>query len=141
MNADRRVVARVCIELLKECDAIGLIRDESHLMLVESISHLKAQEYWQLKNQEKHEGKNVATDLQLSISRVALPALEAASAALEADDYTEVIYQLHLAVTTDGKAPTAASRNDLRKARSSGKLATSPSGARSRKRVRDGNPG
>lgn len=108
MNKDRRVIAQICIELLKECNETGLINDDSHVALTDAVKHLTAQEFWQIKNQERHEGKNATTDSQLSICRVALPALEQAARELgkTEPDYTAVIDHLHLAITTDGTVPS-----------------------------------
>lgn len=103
LNVDRRAAAKVCIELIKECSEIGEMSETSHGVLAETLKVLQAQEYWQLKNQERHEGKNDPTDKQIAISRVALPALEAAAKALDAEDYNEVLTQLELAVSTEGK--------------------------------------
>lgn len=105
MNADRRHLGHVCIALLMECNHIGEIADASHTKLSEALKHMQAQEYWQLKNQERHEGKNASTDTQLAICRLALPALEAAAKALAEDDFTEVIRHLTTAITTDGTVP------------------------------------
>ncbi|QWS69722.1 hypothetical protein SEA_WILLIAMSTRONG_55 [Microbacterium phage WilliamStrong] len=105
MNADRRHLGHVCLALLVECNHIGEISDSSHTKLTEALKHMQAQEYWQLKNQERHEGKNASTDTQLAICRAALPALEAAAAALAEDDFTEVIRHLTTAITTDGSTP------------------------------------
>lgn len=105
MNADRRVTAQVCIALLEECNHTGLIGDSTHLVLTDAIKSLTNAEYWQLKNQERHEGKNASTDTQLAICRVALPALESAKAAWDNDDFDAVIMHLKTAVTTNGKKP------------------------------------
>lgn len=110
MNVDRRATARVCIELIKECSDIGEMSDASHKALADALKQMQSQEFWQLKNQERHEGKNEPTDRQIAISRVALPALEAAVKALAEDDYNEVLDQLTLAVTTEGEAPKKRSR-------------------------------
>lgn len=105
MNKDRRVTAQVCIELLKECSEFGEMTEASYQALNEAIAVMKAAEYWSLRNQERHAGKNEATDLSIAVSRVALPALEKALAALQAEDYDTVITQLTVATTTDGTAP------------------------------------
>lgn len=110
MNADRRMIGQVCIALLHECNEIGLIADASHVAVTDALKHLQQAEYWQLKNQERHEGKNATTDDQLAICRVALPALEAAITAWNQDDFGEVITQLSLAITTDGKRPRKSRR-------------------------------
>ena len=106
MNKDRRHAAQLAIELLKECSAVGLISDDSHVAVTDTLKHLQQAEYWQLRGQEKHAGKNPSTDSQIAICRVALPALEAAVTAWETDDFDAVIDQLTLAVTTDGTVPT-----------------------------------
>lgn len=105
MNADRRDTAKACIALMQECSFIGEISDSSHVALVEIVKHLEQSEFWQLKNQERHEGKNEPTDKQIAICRVALPALQTASAALKDDDFDTVVQQLTLAITTDGTMP------------------------------------
>ena len=112
MNADRRASCQVCIELIKECSLIGEMSDASHKALEEVINGMKKAEYWSLRNQSKHEGRNPSTDQQIAVSRVALPALEAAATALANEDYTEVVDQLMLAVTTDGKVLKKSSRKD-----------------------------
>lgn len=117
MNTDRRKACEVTIALLVECHHIGLISDESHLAITDTLKHLQQQEFWQLRNQEKHEGKNASTDTQLAICRVALPALDAAIVAWNADDFEEVIRQLTLAASTNGKAPEKTSRKGLRSTR------------------------
>lgn len=99
------MTAHVCIALLKECNEIGLIGDDSHVALTDALKGLVQAEYWQLKNQEKHAGKNDSTDKQIAISKVALPALEEAVAALAEDDFVTVLLQLTIAVTTDGTLP------------------------------------
>ncbi|QCW22324.1 hypothetical protein SEA_CHEPLI_56 [Microbacterium phage Chepli] len=105
MNADRRQIGHVCLALLVECNHFGEISDSSHTKLSEALKHMQSAEYWQLKNQERHEGKNASTDSQLAICRAALPALEAAVAALAEDDFNEVIRHLTTAITTDGSTP------------------------------------
>lgn len=117
MNADRRQIGRVCIALLMECNHNGLIADESHVAISESLVHMQTAEYWQLKNQEKFEGKNVSTDKQLAVCRVALPALEAALKAWNRDDFEETIKQVHLAITTDGTGAKKTRKKGLRKPR------------------------
>lgn len=102
MNVDRRATAAVCIALLQECNESGLISDASHVALTDTLKSMQAAEFWQLKNQSRHEGKNEPTDKQIAICRVALPALEAAVAALAEDDFMEVLMQLTIAITTDG---------------------------------------
>jgi hypothetical protein len=102
LNVDRRATAQVCIALLKECNEIGLISDASHVALTETLTTMRSQEFWQLRNQERHEGKNEPTDKQIAIARIALVALESAVEALAKDEFEEVIAQLTLAVTTDG---------------------------------------
>lgn len=114
MNADRRLTARVCVALLEECNQTGLISDESHDVISEAIKVLNTAEYWQIRNQERHEGRNASTDTQLAICRVAAPALEAALAAWNRDDFTEVIKQLTIAITTDGKPPAKPRRRKRR---------------------------
>jgi hypothetical protein len=117
VNTDRRQACEVTIALLVECHHVGLISDESHVAVTNMLHHLQRQEFWQLKNQEKHEGKNASTDTQLAICRVALPALDAAIKAWDNDDFDEVIRQLSLASTTDGSTPKKTSGRGLRKAR------------------------
>lgn len=114
MNADRRMIGQVCISLLHECNEIGLIADASHVAVTDALKHLQQAEYWQLKNQERHEGKNASTDAQLAVCRVALPALEAAVAAWNKDDFSEVIDQLNVAITTDGKKPRKSRKKSSR---------------------------
>lgn len=117
MNVDRRATAQICIALLKECAEVGEISDESHVALEEVLKTMRNQEYWQLKNQSKHEGKNAPTDKQIAISRVALPALELAVEALDQGDYHTILDQLILAITTDGATPKEKSKGGLRKVR------------------------
>lgn len=105
MNTDRRQIAQICVELIRETAEVGEMSERAHQALVEAVKHLQAQEYWQAKNQEKHAGKNPSTDKQLAICRVALPALELAAEALQQEDYSTVIDQLELASTTDGEVP------------------------------------
>lgn len=102
MNGDRRHTAAVCADLIKECLEIGEITETSHATLTEAIKSMTSAEFWQLKNQERHAGKNAATDKQIAICRVALPALEEAGKALAAGDMRKVIRKLDLARTTDG---------------------------------------
>jgi hypothetical protein len=96
-------VALVCIELIEECGEVGTMSDRAHVALVEAVQHLQKAEYWQLKNQERHAGKNAATDKQIAICRAALPALEQAVEALGSENYSRVIKLLSLAATTDGE--------------------------------------
>lgn len=117
MNADRRYIGRICVELMKECNESGLISDTSHVALLEAIKHLRSSEHWQLQNQLKHEGKNESTDKQIAICRVALPALESAVSAIEADDFMGVIEHLTLAITTDGTTPQTRVKKSLAKRR------------------------
>lgn len=91
--------------------------EASHAALTAAVKHLRTSEYWGLRNSLKHEGKNEATDRNIAVSQVALPALEAAVEALEAEDYNDVIDQLTLAVTTDGTVPKKSSTKGLRKNR------------------------
>ena len=105
MNVDRRAAGNICIALLREVQGTGEISEQSHVALVTAIRTIQNSEYWQIKNQERHEGKNSSTDTQLAIARVAHPALEAALKAVEDDDYAEVLHQLEIAVSTDGTKP------------------------------------
>jgi len=105
LNADRRQTGKVVVALLVECNEIGLINDDSHVAVTDAIKSLQQAEFWQLKNQEKHEGKNASTDQQLAVCRIALPALEKAWEAWNADDFAAVITNINLAITTDGAAP------------------------------------
>jgi hypothetical protein len=114
MNADRRHTGSVCIALLLECHHIGEISDESHTTISEALSSMQQAEYWQLKNQERYEGRNASTDQQLRVCRVALPALEAALAAWNQDDFDTTIEQLRLAVTTDGTTQKKTRKKGLR---------------------------
>lgn len=116
MNADRRQTAQVCVALLMECHEIGLISDASHLAVTDALKSLQAAEFWQLRQQEKHEGKNDSTDKQIAVCRIALPALDAAVKAWNDDDFEEVIIQLRLAATTDGTAPRKQRQQRARKA-------------------------
>lgn len=94
---------------------MGEISDESHVALEEVLKTMRNQEYWQLKNQSKHEGKNAPTDKQIAICRVALPALELAVEALDQGDYHMVLDQLTLAITTQGEVQEEKSKRGLRK--------------------------
>jgi hypothetical protein len=105
LNVDRRGQAQLCIELMKECNTWGEISQASYDALVASVTAMKNAEYWSLRRQEPHAGKNESTDKQIAVSRVALPALEAALEALKTDDFNMAIEQLTLAVTTEGEAP------------------------------------
>lgn len=89
--------------------------EASHVALTAAVKHLQFQEYWQIKNQEKHAGSNPSTDKQISISRVALPALELAVEALVNEDYNTVLDQLVLASTTDGEVAKKTSKKNLRR--------------------------
>lgn len=111
MNGDRRHIGKVCVALLHEGHANEIIHDSSHVALVEAVKHLQNQEFWQLKTQSKHEGKNASTDTQLAICKIALPALELAVAALETDDYAAAITHITLAIETDGTVPAKTRRN------------------------------
>lgn len=115
MNKDRRATAQVCIELIKECAEVGEMSEASHAALKEAIKTMQSAEYWSLRNQSKHEGKNESTDAGIRISRVALPALEAATVALSEDNYDVVVEQLYLAVTTDGTTPQTRVKKSLRR--------------------------
>lgn len=105
MNATRRILGNVIIALLSECSESGLISDENHLTATNAIHHLKQEESYQLRAQEKHKGTNASTDKQIAISTVALPALEKAWDAWNQDDFVECISQLTLAIETDGTVP------------------------------------
>lgn len=105
MNADRRIVGKVIVELLNEGYANGEISDQAHEVLGETLTHLQKQEYHQLRAQEKFEGKNASTDKQIAICRVALPALEAAVHAYNSDDFVKCITEVKLAIETDGTVP------------------------------------
>lgn len=102
MNADRRIVGKVLIELLVEGDHHGSISDQAHALIGETLLHLQKSEYHQLRAQEKFEGKNASTDKQIAICRVALPALEAAVQAYNGDDFVQCITEVKLAIETDG---------------------------------------
>lgn len=103
MNADRRMIGRVLIELLNEGHHNGEISDQAHAMIGEALAHLRHAEYHQLKAQEKYEGQNPTTDKQVAICRVALPALEKALEGYNADDFQQCATEIKLAITTDGK--------------------------------------
>jgi hypothetical protein len=105
VNGDRRATGQVCIELIKECAEIGEMSEASHTALTNALRSMVQAEYWSLRNQLPHLGKNPSTDQGIAVSQVALPALEAASAALAADDYDTLVDQLQLAITTDGAKP------------------------------------
>lgn len=94
---------------------MGEMSESAHEVLTDAIKHLQAQEFWQTKNQERHAGNNPSTDKQLAICRIALPALELAAEALVQEDYSMVIDQLTLAITTDGSALEKSSKKGLRK--------------------------
>lgn len=117
MNADRRATGQVCIELMKECSEWGEMSEASYKALVAALDTMQRAEYWSLRNQLPHEGKNAGTDTSIAISRVALPALEAAKEALKKEDYNTVIDQLTLAVTTNGEVPKKTSKKGLAKTR------------------------
>jgi hypothetical protein len=117
VNADRRATGQVCIELMKECAEWGEMSDASHAALVQAVTLMKTAEYWSLRKQEPHAGKNPSTDTSIAVSRVALPALEAAVEALEKDDFNTAIDQLHLAITTNGEPIQKKSKKSLVKAR------------------------
>lgn len=115
MNADRRHTGQLLIQLVIECsESHAGMSDETHLYATTALHALQTSEYWQLRNQEKHEGKNASTDQQLSVCRVALPALEAAVKAWNNDDFETVITQLSLAITTDGTVPREKRKRGLR---------------------------
>lgn len=113
MNKERRALGRTLIALLEARSEIGEIDDTTHEVISESIALLQNTEYWQLQNQQRHEGSNASTDQQLAICRVALPALEEALKAWNADEYERTITNITIAVETDGK-PT---RRKARRAR------------------------
>lgn len=102
MNATRRLLGATVVSLLLECNESGTISDENHLTATNAISHLKQEESYQLRAQEKHAGKNDSTDKQIAICEVALPALEKAWAAWNNDDFVAVIGHITLAIETDG---------------------------------------
>lgn len=106
MNSDRRVTARVIIELLKECSMIGEMQQASYDMIREALESMRVAEYYQHKRQLKYAGKNESTDTQIRICEVALPALERAEKALEQDDFDKVITLLEKAINADGTKPT-----------------------------------
>lgn len=110
MNEHRRHTGHITIALLMECNHNGIIGDEAHLAITDALVHMQREEYHQEKAQSKHEGKNVTTDKQLAICRVALPALEDAVAAWHRDDFGTVIEKLKLAITTDGTKPKVKAR-------------------------------
>lgn len=112
MNKDRRATAQVCVELIKECAAVGEMSEASHVALADALKTMQAGEYWSLRNMSKHAGRNESTDAQIAVSEVALPAIEEAVVALEAEDYNTVIDLLSLAITTEGKKT---SKKGLRK--------------------------
>jgi len=85
--------------------------------LVNALQVMKQEEYWSLRNQSKHAGKNPSTDVQIAISEVALPALEAAVQSISEDDYNGVLDHLNLAVTTDGTKRKKNIKKDLVNAR------------------------
>lgn len=116
MNADRRHTGQLLIQLVIECSESNRgMSDETHLLATTALHSLQTAEYWQLKNQERHEGRNASTDAQLSVCRVALPALEEAVKAWNSDDFDAVIAQLTLAITTDGSVPREKRKKGLRK--------------------------
>jgi hypothetical protein len=115
LNADRRSTGQVCIELLKECSYHGEMSEASHAALVEAVKLMKQAEFWSLRRQEPHEGKNASTDAGIAISRVALPALENAARALADEEYDTVVEALTLAITTDGTTPPKRRSSDVRK--------------------------
>jgi len=95
----------VCIQLVAEGAARGELSDDAHEVLEKAVKAMRQAESWSLRNQERHAGKNQTTDTSIAISRVALPALERADAALAVGDYGQVIRQLNIAATTDGQKP------------------------------------
>jgi len=110
VNENRRHTGHITIALLMECNHNGIIGDEAHLAITNALVHMQREEFHQEKAQSKHEGKNVTTDKQIAICRVALPALEDAVAAWNKDDFGTVIKKLQLAITTDGTAPKPKTR-------------------------------
>lgn len=105
MNADRRIVGRVLLELLNEGHYHGEISDQAHEVIGETLAHLRTAEQYQLKAQEKYEGNNASTDKQIAICRVAMPALASATAAYNTDDFIGVVRYVKLAIETDGTVP------------------------------------
>lgn len=118
MNADRRIVGKVVVELLNEGHTHGEISDQAHEVIGETLVHLQKQEYHQLRAQEKFEGKNASTDKQIAICRVALPALEAAVAAYNSDDFMECVVKVKLSIETDGTVPKVRRKREDRRGRS-----------------------
>lgn len=99
MNADRRATAAVCIALINEGIEAGELRGESHVALEHALKTMRQNEFWSLKSQSAHAGSNASTDGSIAISKVALPALEAAESALVKGDYVAVAEKLDLAAT------------------------------------------
>ena len=118
MNATRRLLGAAVVSLLIECNESGTISDESHLAATNAIKHLKAEEGYQLRAQEKHAGKNESTDKQIAICSVALPALEAAWDAWNNDDFDTVITNVRIAIETDGTVPKERKKREDRRGRS-----------------------
>lgn len=115
MNAHRRQTGHITIALLIECNHNGIIGDEAHLAITDTLVHMRQEEYHQLRAQEKHEGKNATTDKQIAICRVALPALEEAVKAWNKDDFETVITKLRVAISTDGVVPTPPKKTKIRR--------------------------
>lgn len=107
MNATRRILGATIVSLLLECNESGMISDENHLSATTAIHHMKDEESYQLRAQEKHAGKNDSTDKQIAICRAALPALEKAVDAWNHDEFVQVIEHIRFAIETDGTMPKA----------------------------------
>lgn len=105
MNADRRLVGRVLVELLNEGSINGEISDEAHTVIGEALVSLQKSESYQLRSQEKYDGTSPSNTKQVAICRVALPALEAAVHAYNGDDFAECMAQVKIAIETDGTVP------------------------------------
>ena len=115
MNVERRALGQVCIELMKECAEWGEMSQASYDTLKTALDTMRQAEYWSLKNQSRHAGKNALTDKSISISEIALPALDSAVLSLAAEDYNAVIDHITLAITTDGEKEEKTSAKGLPK--------------------------
>lgn len=94
MNRERRATVTVCLELIKECADRGEMSESAYSALESTLRLIRGQEYWSLRNQKPHEGKNPSTDRQIGISEAVLPELESAHEALLAEEWEDVISRL-----------------------------------------------
>lgn len=117
MNAGRRTMIKVCVDLIELCLENGVMNESTYVALGEAAALMKKEEYWSLRNMSKHADKNDSTARQVAISELALPLLEKAVLAWQEEDLQDMATHLRNAGEAEPKPTGKKSKKDLVKSK------------------------